>query len=87
MNTYVILRREGWPTAADLQRAGERQAAVGEEMPDDVVSHAVSPVVPRQSGGGHGEPPPNAGHEGGIAPLRLKTPATPIPFPSPWSVG
>lgn len=36
MNTYVILRREGWRTAEDLQRAGERSAAAGEEMPDDV---------------------------------------------------
>ena len=36
MNTYVILRRSGWRSAADLQAAAERSSAVGEEMPDDI---------------------------------------------------
>jgi hypothetical protein len=36
MNTYVILRRNGWRTADDLARAAERSKAVGEEMPDEV---------------------------------------------------
>lgn len=36
METYVILRRNGWRTAEDLSVAAERSAAVGEEMPDDV---------------------------------------------------
>jgi hypothetical protein len=36
MNTYVILRRDGWRTADELQLAAERSTAAGEEMPDDV---------------------------------------------------
>ena len=36
MNTYVILRRDGWQTADDLQQAAERSTAAGEEMSDDV---------------------------------------------------
>jgi len=36
VNTYVILRRSGWRSAADLQAAAERSSAVGEEMPDDI---------------------------------------------------
>lgn len=37
MNTYVILRRNGWRTPDDLQRAAERSKQVGdEEMPDDI---------------------------------------------------
>jgi hypothetical protein len=36
MNTYVILRREGWRSAADLERAAERSTDVGEQMPDDI---------------------------------------------------
>ena len=36
MKTYVILRREGWRSAEDLERAAERSTEVGEQMPDDV---------------------------------------------------
>jgi len=36
MNTYVILRRDGWRTPEDLARAAERSTAVGNEMPDEV---------------------------------------------------
>ena len=36
MKTYVILRRNGWRTPADLQAAAARSTAAGEEMPDDV---------------------------------------------------
>ena len=36
MNTYVILRRSGWRSPADLQEAAARSTAVGEEMPDDI---------------------------------------------------
>jgi len=36
MNTYVILRRDGWGTADDLQLAAERSTAAGEEMPAEV---------------------------------------------------
>ena len=36
METYVILRREGWSTADDLREAAARSTAEGERMPDDV---------------------------------------------------
>src|SRR5258708_1258129 len=37
MNTYVILRRSGWQSPADLQAAAERSRKVGdEEMSDDI---------------------------------------------------
>jgi hypothetical protein len=37
MDTYVILRRRGWRTAADLEEAGRLSAKVGdEEMSDDI---------------------------------------------------
>jgi hypothetical protein len=36
MNTYVILRRNGWQTADHLARAAERSKNVGEEMPDEI---------------------------------------------------
>ena len=37
MNTYVILRREGWSSPEELQTAAERSKRVGdEEMSDDI---------------------------------------------------
>lgn len=37
MNLYVILRRSGWATPGDLQRAAVRSKQVGDEdMPDDI---------------------------------------------------
>jgi len=37
MKTYVILRRSGWRSPAELQKAAERSAAVADsEMPDDI---------------------------------------------------
>ena len=36
METYVILRRSGWRTSADLEAAAERSTTEGERMPDDV---------------------------------------------------
>jgi hypothetical protein len=36
MQTYVILRRGGWPTGADLEQAATRSTEVGERMPDYV---------------------------------------------------
>jgi hypothetical protein len=35
LQTYVILRRGGWRTAADLGAAAERATAVGEVMSDE----------------------------------------------------
>jgi hypothetical protein len=36
MTTYVILRRQGWSSAEDLERAAERSTEIGDQMPDDV---------------------------------------------------
>ena len=37
MQQYVILRRNGWRSGADLEAAAERSTRVGdEEMPDDI---------------------------------------------------
>ncbi len=37
MKTYVILRRDGWPSGQDLQEAAARSTAIGdEEMSDDI---------------------------------------------------
>jgi Nickel responsive protein SCO4226-like len=37
MDTYVILRRNGWRSAADLEEAAGRSSQVGdEEMSDDI---------------------------------------------------
>jgi thiamine biosynthesis protein ThiC len=36
MNTYVILRRSGWRSPEELQKAAERSTAEGEKMPDDI---------------------------------------------------
>jgi hypothetical protein len=36
VDTCVILRREGWRTADDLQEAAARSAAEGDRMPDDI---------------------------------------------------
>jgi len=37
MNTYVILRRDGWRSPDELQEAAARSTAVGdEEMSDDI---------------------------------------------------
>jgi sporulation protein YlmC with PRC-barrel domain len=37
MQTFAILRRQGWRTPEDLNEAGERSAQVGDEqMPDQV---------------------------------------------------
>ena len=36
METYVILRRNGWRTADDLREAAERSSVEGDRMPDDI---------------------------------------------------
>jgi sporulation protein YlmC with PRC-barrel domain len=36
VETYVILRRNGWRTAGDLENAAARSVAEGDRMPDDV---------------------------------------------------
>jgi Protein of unknown function (DUF4242) len=36
MQTYVILRRQGFKSPGDLQEAAERSAKAGDEMADDI---------------------------------------------------
>ena len=36
MQTYAILRREGWRTGGDLEEAAGRSTATGEEMAEDI---------------------------------------------------
>lgn len=36
METYVILRRNGWKTAEDLREAAARSTVAGERMEDDI---------------------------------------------------
>jgi len=36
METYVILRRNGWRTGGDLQEAAARSTAEGDATPDDI---------------------------------------------------
>jgi hypothetical protein len=36
MDTYVILRRNGWRSPEELQQAAERSTAEGEKMDDDI---------------------------------------------------
>lgn len=50
MNTYVILRRNGWTTGEDLARAAERSKAVGDNMSDEV-RWIRSYVIQEASGG------------------------------------
>ena len=52
MNTYVILRRDGWQAADDLVLAAERSTAAGDEMADDV--RWIRSYVLEESGGAVG---------------------------------
>jgi hypothetical protein len=36
MQLYAILRRSGWESGAELEKAAARSTEVGNEMPDDV---------------------------------------------------
>lgn len=36
MQSYVILRRNGWATGQDLKQAAGRSTVEGDEMPDDI---------------------------------------------------
>ena len=36
MQTYIILRRGGWQSAADLEAAAQRSTQAGDETPDQV---------------------------------------------------
>jgi hypothetical protein len=50
MNTYVIRRRAGWDTAAQLQEAAERSRQVGDEEMGDDIRWIRSYVVQEENG-------------------------------------
>jgi hypothetical protein len=50
MNTYVILRRSGWQTPADLEAAAARSKKVGDEEMSDEIRWIRSYVL--EEGGG-----------------------------------
>src|ERR687888_565299 len=53
MQTYVIIRRNGWRTGPELEEAAARSAKVGdEEMPTDV--RWIRSYVVQEEGGGLG---------------------------------
>jgi hypothetical protein len=52
MDLYMIVRRHGWSTPADLEAAAERSTRVTEEMPDDV--RWIRTYVLEEAGGGLG---------------------------------
>ncbi len=51
MNTYVILRRNGWKTAADLEKAAGRSSRVGTQEMADQVRWIRTYIVQEQDGG------------------------------------
>jgi len=51
MNTYLILRRNGWPSSAALEEAGEVSARIGREEMPDRVKWIRSYVLDEGSGG------------------------------------
>ena len=52
METYVILRREGWRTPTELQEAAARSIAEGDRTPDDI--RWIRSYVLAESDGGLG---------------------------------
>jgi hypothetical protein len=50
MDTYVILRRQGWRSPADLEAAAERSRQVGDEQMSDDIRWIRSYVL--EEGGG-----------------------------------
>ena len=51
MDTYVILRRGGWRSPADLQAAAERSRRVGNEQMSDDIRWLRSYVIDEGEGG------------------------------------
>jgi Protein of unknown function (DUF4242) len=52
MDTYVILRRNGWRSPENLEQAAKRSTAEGEKMPNDV--RWIRSYVLEEAGGGVG---------------------------------
>ena len=51
MDTYVILRRHGWPSGDHLQEAAARSTQVGDEEMSDDIRWIRSYVVKEEDGG------------------------------------
>jgi len=51
MNTYVILRRNGWPTGPDLEAAAARSTTVGDDEMSDDIRWIRSYVLAEEAGG------------------------------------
>jgi Protein of unknown function (DUF4242) len=51
MNTYVILRRNGWRSGEELQEAAGRSSAVGDEEMSDDIRWIRSYVMAEEAGG------------------------------------
>ena len=46
MDTYVILRRSGWKSPEDLEKAAARSTEEGDKMPDAIRKHAGAADLP-----------------------------------------
>ena len=51
MNTYVILRRNGWPSGPDLEAAAARSTTVGDDEMSDDIRWIRSYVLAEEAGG------------------------------------
>jgi hypothetical protein len=51
MNTYVILRRNGWPSGDALQEAAARSSSVGDDEMSDDIRWIRSYVMAEEAGG------------------------------------
>ena len=51
MNTYVILRRNVWPTGPDLEAAAARSTTVGDDEMSDDIRWIRSYVLAEEAGG------------------------------------
>ncbi len=51
MDTYVILRRDGWKSGADLEAAASKSAQIGDEQMSDDIRWIRSYVIEESDGG------------------------------------
>jgi sporulation protein YlmC with PRC-barrel domain len=51
MDTYVILRRNGWASAAELEQAAEKSSQVGDEEMSEDIRWIRSYVIEEPNGG------------------------------------
>jgi sporulation protein YlmC with PRC-barrel domain len=51
METYVILRRDGWKSGADLEAAASKSAQIGDEQMSDDIRWIRSYVIEESDGG------------------------------------